>query len=258
MERLSTLTGFICDCSSEHTSYKVVRVPPWQQESNKFGIQVFSSDLGKWNLYEVFCPDGVTVRFPRDVSDGLPADGVTIHGNVLYWIDMYDRIVACNMENDESYVRQCRLIDLPGKSDRGIISSTRCLGESDGSIFYARINRRQETLSVWVRQEDNFHLLHNDIDLHDLFGEIDIKLFEDFDGIRWGHDLVEVLGFSPVDSNVVIIGYKNCIWGYNIGTRKYDELCHPSIMGNKHSASDTVYLPLVLKPVPTILPPRSW
>ncbi|XP_026398961.1 putative F-box protein At3g28280 [Papaver somniferum] len=247
-ERLSTLTGFVCDCFTfPTTSYKVVRIPPWHRDSNKFSIQVFSSDLGKWNLYEVYCPEGVNLRFPKGASD------LIIHNNVLYWIH-HSSIVAYNLENNESELRQCRLIDLP---DRGN-GSTRCLRESNGSIFYARIKMREKTLCVWVLQEENFHLFHSSIDLHDLFADMVIQIRADLNGSRWRRDIVKVFGFDPVDSNVVMIGYKHYIWAYNTGTRKYDELCHPFFLGNPHSAFDVVYLPLVLKVMPTVLPPRSW
>lgn len=230
-----------------------MRILPWQTNSNKFNIQIFSSDLGKWEFYDIFCPDGVTLISIRGASVGLPTGGVIIHRNMRYWMGWYNKISAYDLGNNESEFRQCRMVVLP---DRGI-GSTRCLGESNGSIFCAQMRRHEATLCVWVLQEENFCLLHNNIDLHDLFAEISIKLSANSVGVRWG-DIIKVIGFSPVDSNVVIISYKNYVWVYNAGTRKYDELCHPSFLGNEHSTSDIAYLPLFLKPMPTILAPRSW
>ncbi|XP_026431270.1 F-box protein At5g03970-like [Papaver somniferum] len=256
IEKHETLTGFECDCSALPTRFKVVRITSWQEEVNKFNIQVFSSDLGRWSFYEVFCPVGETLtfpvygslRFPPRGADRLPTDAVIIHRNVLYWMGWYGRIVVYNLDEMNC---EFRLIELP---DRGVCF-TRCLGVSNGSIFYARLKRTEETLCVFVLQEGNFHLLHGSIDLHDLFAEMNTKLTANL-GIRWA-DLIKVFGFNPVDSNVVTIGCRNYIWAYNIETRKYDELCHPSSPGNEHSAADFVYLPLLLKPMPTVLPPRS-
>ncbi|XP_026443675.1 uncharacterized protein LOC113343757 [Papaver somniferum] len=263
--------GFTCDSNS---CYKVVRIPKFEANSNKFSVQIFSSDMGEWNVYEVTCTGDVVWY------DSYFSNCVVIVNGVLYWPEGKGRILVYNLNNN-SDVQQNRLINFPYQEleseDSYGNKSPYCLGGSEGLLCCARIMKSQKSLSVWVLEE-GWQLVHKDLDLHDLVAEMFSKLyvceFEDWEGAEMQIDYekreneaimdVKVLGFNPVDKNIIILSYHFTVWAYNIQTRRHEVLSEPSFLantsGNRYKLSDTSYrvsYPFPLQPMPTILLPDT-
>ncbi|XP_026393490.1 uncharacterized protein LOC113288614 [Papaver somniferum] len=131
-------------------------------------------------------------------------------------------------------------------------------------------NQKERSLSVWVLDGD-WHTLRKDIKLHDWLAEVESQFFDGcesevesqlFDGCESGEEdwmeEIEVVGFSPVDKDVVILRYNRYVWAYDTRNRVYEQLCHPSsLRSNFPSARHLSTSAFVLKPRPTILPPVS-
>lgn len=109
---------------------------------------------------------------------------------------------------------------------------SRRLGESKGLICYTTVKYRERslTLSVWVLDGD-WCALHKDMKLNDWLAEIKSRFIDGSDEEYLIREIV-VGGFSPVDINVVIFGFEEYVWAYNIKTRVYEQLCHPSFLRN--------------------------
>ncbi|XP_026443564.1 F-box protein At3g26010-like [Papaver somniferum] len=263
------VNGFTCESISSTSCYKVVRIPKFEGSSNKFSIEIFSSDLGEWIIREVTCPASVIWHYSH------VRKSIVIVNGVLYWTELGNRILTYSLKNNsETGDRQSRLINFPDMEleDSYGDNSSYCLGQL-GFLCYARIMTSQKILSVWVL-EDEWHLLHKDIDLSDLVAEMYSKFhvceFEDPEREDEDFMEVQVLGFSPVDKNVILLSYHIFVWAFNIKTRRHEELSQTSFLGNTHSAYRyqlfnthsvdryRVYYPFALKPMPTILPPPSW
>lgn len=70
------VSGFMCtECFSESASFKVIRVPKFEDAMKEFKVEIFSSDLGEWGTYNVLRPEGVTWRF-FIVDDYVTHNGV--------------------------------------------------------------------------------------------------------------------------------------------------------------------------------------
>lgn len=108
------LIGFICnECFSSSlvsTSYKVIRIPKIEAAAKEFKVEIYSSDLGIWNFYDVSCPPDVTVNFSCD-------DNVVTHNGVLYWLQKGCRIfLAVSVDgntSNETCGNECRSINFP-------------------------------------------------------------------------------------------------------------------------------------------------
>ncbi|XP_026400345.1 F-box protein At5g07610-like [Papaver somniferum] len=254
-------TGFTCESSLISTSFKVIRV----DEGATLKIDIFSSDLGKWNVYNVLHPGGA-------LHGCSVYDHYVTHNGVFYWMKKgFNQILAFSVNrnhNHQTCGNECRLISLPDQemdNDRRYFRQSternkrffgQCLGESEGLICYAIVKHKERSLSVWVLEE-NWSLLHKDIKFYDILAEIASSLI----GVESTVDLItdiQVIGFNPVDKNVVIISYKTHILAYNIRNGGYEQLSHPSILDSNLPGSYVGILTFALKPRPTILPAVSW
>ncbi|XP_026450949.1 uncharacterized protein LOC113351109 [Papaver somniferum] len=232
------VTGFLCnddECFSKSTSYKVIQIPPMFSAAKEFKLEMFSSDLGEWSIYDVSCPPNVTWAFGK-------YDNLVAHNGVLYWFQKEScRILAVsgNRNNDKNDGgcgnEECRLISLPDRvmdgADKNI---TQCIGESEGFICYTIIKETERTLSVWVLLEAGWYLLHRNIIFHGILAEMESL----FNGGAGAIDLIkgiQVLGFNPVDKSVVILGCNKYIWADNTRTKGYEQLRHPSFLGSNIS-----------------------
>ncbi|XP_026450393.1 putative F-box/kelch-repeat protein At1g15680 [Papaver somniferum] len=260
--------GFICndECMSESlvpTNYKVVRIPGFRSgKANKFVVEIFSSDVGEWNAYEVSCPEDVTWGFTY-YSD------LVIHNSVMYLVEKQDRVVAYNLNQNTSGEAQCTLIKLPGVEsaqnelnlDPNDYYSRHCLGLSEGMICYGAINRMDMTLSVWVLEEE-WRLTHKDTIFQNISGDLLFGIAFDSRSVRDNFIRnIQVIGFNPVDKNMVMLGCGNFIWSYNIRTRGYKNLYNPSFLSTARSPNlphQRISLAFVFNPRPTVLPPASW
>lgn len=250
-------TGLICyeSCSSPFisTSIKVILIPE-TQTAGTFEVSIFTSDSGEWNTYKVPCP--LQAR-----RNGRSRNVVT-HNGVFYWCETQSKMVVYNLNNNnnnnnETCGYQCKLISLPdneveiGELDENFFTSHR-LGESEGLICYARIKKEERTLSVWVLQEEEkWYLLHKEIKFPDVIAE---------SAPWWSGACIQVIGFHPVDHNVVLLGYKKYVWAYNARTRGCEQLCHPSFLPSCRPTlhSGWISLAVLLMPMPTVLSPVSW
>ncbi|XP_026452211.1 uncharacterized protein LOC113352627 [Papaver somniferum] len=250
------VAGLICNqCLSESsTSYKVIRIPQVKAAAKEFRVEIYSSDLGEWNV--VSCPPRAT--WEVTIHDNF----VTLNG-VLYWFQQQNsEVLAFSVDrntNDGTCGNECRLINIPYlvRDRYDFTSLSECLGESEGLICFARFKYKEMSLSVWVLDVD-WYVLHQDIQLYDWLAEIETRLCDGSDG----RDLmteIRIAGFSPVDKNVVILSFKEYVWAYNTKTRVYEQLCHPSFLrSNVPSVPRLRALEFILKPRPTTLPPVSW
>ncbi|OVA11804.1 F-box domain [Macleaya cordata] len=256
------INGFICESSSSFSStstcYKVVRIPRFKKRTTKFHVEIFSSDTGEWNIYEVCCPGRVSWQCPL-------FSNVVTHNGVMYWIGGRNKIIVydLNNNNNKSAGHQCSFIDLPKGRGRYDTFQNRCLGVSKGSICYGVLKISQKTLSVWVLQEDYINggwvwdLVHKDIDLKDMLAEINCCLL--INGQLNAAELIRPLAFNPFDRNVVIFHCYMFILAFNIQTRRYEVLHSPHLIPNRRSfRTRHEDLPFVLTPSPTIRPPPSW
>ncbi|XP_026439730.1 putative F-box protein At3g23950 [Papaver somniferum] len=265
IQHIWVATGFICndECVSSSsrisTSYKVIRIPI-NMEASKFKVEIFSSDLGKWNVYDV--------SYPLDATWGYSFnEKLVTHNGVCYRFQKEKRnLLAFSISrnnNDGACGNDCRSIDLPdrAKDEEHWDDLKQYLGESEGLICYAIVNESERSLSVWVLEED-WYLMHKDIEFDNTIAEMESS----FNGGAGADDIfsqIQVLGFNPVDKNVVILSYKKCIWSYNFRTRGYEQLSHVPPLGSKISMSHMSETfsskpTFALKPTPTTLPPVTW
>ncbi|KAI3918879.1 hypothetical protein MKW98_017327 [Papaver atlanticum] len=110
--------------------------------------------------------------------------------------------------------------------------------------------------------------------LGDMFGRFNENECEDSDGEETRafyeeenkaiHD-VKVLGFNPMNKDVILLSYDYGVWAYNTGTSKYEELVEPKFVAKMHKnynfrdrKAPSVHNPFVIKAMATILPPPSW
>ncbi|XP_026398415.1 F-box protein At3g26010-like [Papaver somniferum] len=217
-ENNCSVTGIICDecfSSSPHSrSYKVIRIPKFAA-AKEFKVEVFCSELGEWNMYDVSCPEYVTW------DNSLYGNHFT-HNGVLYWFQQRNRniLAVCvnGNTNHGTHGNDCMLINMPDRAVDGDINYfSECLVQSEGLICFARFKVTERSLSVWVL-DGGWYMLHKDIRIQDrLEGENGFNLITE----------IEVVGMSPVDKNVVILGSEKYIWAYNTKTRVYEQECHP-------------------------------
>ncbi|XP_026437989.1 F-box protein At5g49610-like [Papaver somniferum] len=240
------LSGIFCEQSSSSfaSSYKVVRIPLTDRPSEKFSVDIFSSDLGVWESFQVLCDEIVALNSSK-------YHNAIILNGVMFWIEGGDKMLVYNLNQEyNSDGHQCSLINLPDEDNE--YDSDMILGESEGRVCYARIRiiQREATVSVWMLDEVNWVVLHNDISIDGIFADMQ---FETDQVVRRG---IKILGFSPVDHNVVLICCKDRVWGFNIQTKSFEELC----LDNKHRYDEgsRMIRPVVLTPMPTVLPPPSW
>ncbi|OVA01986.1 F-box domain [Macleaya cordata] len=253
------INGFICESSSSlaSTSYKVVRVPEFKDPLTNFEIEIYSSNVGEWNIYKVSCPHQVTMlyNFSNNVVSGP--------NGVLYWIEVGEiKIIAYNPNdnhnNNDENGEKCRLIDLPIREgvnyDREYI-----FGVSEGLISYSYTQSGE--LSIWVLEDDLitggwiWHLVH-EIELEDMLAEnSEADWF--INQLSMGLVTLKPLAFNPIDRNVVILGYEvSFIFAYNIETRRLKMLniscnSHPSFDIYPTYGGELPFVPFVLTPKPT-------
>ncbi|XP_026429691.1 F-box protein At5g07610-like [Papaver somniferum] len=218
------VTGFMCnsECFLEPTSYKGVRIPKFEAPTKEFKVEMFSSDVGEWNVYHVSRP--LTATWKLGNSDNF----VTYNG-VFYWFQKRNYKILAVSVNRNNTNHECRLINMPELEMNGdeINWLSESLGESEGLICLARFKKLEERLSVWVLDGNHWYMLHDDIILHDQLAELESQLI---DGSGWKDFIndIEVVGFSPVDKNVVILSCRKYVWAYNTKTRVFEQLCHHS------------------------------
>ncbi|OVA19008.1 F-box domain [Macleaya cordata] len=235
------IDGFICESSSltSTSTYKVLRILYCWDRFAIFDLQIFSSDTGEWNTYQVSCPREVII-YTNNV--------VTCRDGVLYFILELEqnKIIAYDFSNNKNGGHQCRLIDLPEDREKNLFC-TRRIVESEGSICYGQIQREQRTLNVWELKLDYsnggwvWHVVHKNIEIKDIFAP-NIK--------TWFR------AFNPVDRNVLILDCKTYILAYNIRTGTSEVLnFHNSICTTPNIS--TVSPPFLVTPKLTIIPPPS-
>ncbi|XP_026450830.1 putative F-box protein At3g23950 [Papaver somniferum] len=159
-EQINVQTGFTCESSLISKSYKVIRV---SQGQGSFKIDIFTSDLDEWNVYDVLYPPGVyhgcSIYDNHDTCNGVFYWYQKVYNNVLaFSVDRINKHQTCGNE--------IRLINFP---DRQIDNENRyfnqsikwqqrdlhqCLGESEGTICFAIIEQAERSLSVWVLEEN--------------------------------------------------------------------------------------------------------
>ncbi|XP_026424307.1 F-box protein At3g26010-like [Papaver somniferum] len=234
-------SGIFCDNSSFNSScYKVVHIPEFDTPSKNFNVDLFCSDLGVWKSFQVSCDENVQWR------QSMYREVVILNG-VLFRIEKLKRMFVYNLnQNNGSGGHQCSVINMPDE-ESGLLNFSGCIGESEGGVCYTKTTWKgmEMVMSIWVLDKVNWQILHKDISVNNIFAEFR----------RVGDAApVHVLGFSPVDRNVVFFGCKDWLWGFNIQTRSLEELC----MGNGHLSNPCLMVqPFVLKPMPTVLPPPS-
>ncbi|XP_026378828.1 F-box protein At3g26010-like [Papaver somniferum] len=252
--------GIFCEYSSSFTSccYKVVRIPLFDESYTKeFNVDIFSSEMGVWERFQVSCDKLVQQAWSI-------LDKVVILDGVLFWIEGRNRMLVYNFDQKNKIdEHRCSLISLPDEEFDDYYKyrySESILGESGGWVCYAKIkiSTRDLTVSVWVLDGVNWKILHNKISTDDsIFKEMLSRIGVSKEMLsRTGEFArIQVLGFSPMDRNVVLLGCKHCVWGFNIQTRSFEEL-----YGDKRHVDHTgrMFLPSVLTPMPTVLPPPSW
>ncbi|OVA08919.1 hypothetical protein BVC80_901g45 [Macleaya cordata] len=233
--------GFNCEPSSSSpmtpTTYTIVRFSIFNTDpyaSTTFDIDIFSSDLGEWNTYEVSFPQQVISNYPRPPN-------LVIHNGVSYWIEGRNRIIAYDLTDknkNKNGGHQCRLIDLPEKKGDDN-KYHEFLGESEGLISYSRCESGE--LSFWILDDevlDDFstttgswvwRLVHNiktkDMLLAENCEDWFIKELASGKTVN-----LEPLAFNPVHQNVLILGYNYYnMFAYNIRTRLLEVLIrdHP-------------------------------
>ncbi|XP_026452672.1 uncharacterized protein LOC113353198 [Papaver somniferum] len=246
---------FICDESfSESTSYKVIRIPKFQTEAaiKELKVDIFFSDVGEWNVYNMSCPAYVTWKYTS-------SHNYFTHNGVLYWFPMHiNKIIAVNINRNTSHGtcgNECRLINIPEQVMDDCVYSSRHVGESEGLICLDRFNNAERSLSVWVLDAGDWYMLHKDIKLHEWLAKIESQLINDLRGDDLASE-IQVVSFSPVDKNVVILGYGEYVWAYNTKTRVYEQLWDPYFP--RENLQFFPYrlgtLAVIIKPRPTILP----
>ncbi|XP_026382395.1 uncharacterized protein LOC113277540 [Papaver somniferum] len=270
MSTTTTLAAFTSETISPTTSYKVVLIMPDKKKMRKLNIQVFSSDAGKWNVYQVSHPE------PRGYFSDFKSL-VVINGQ-MYWLDGKN-ILSYNLNNNNSIQtggQQCRLINFPVLSENyNDESDIFCLKEYRGLLCFLAISKTSRYLSVWVFEED-WNMVHKDIVLLDFVAGMyrrynmeEYEALEEVDSESESNNCdkengaiedVEVIGFSPVDANVILFGYNDGVWAYDIESTKSEELIEPSFMATTNSVGTRyrVYNSFAIKTMPTVLPSPSW
>ncbi|XP_026437996.1 putative F-box/kelch-repeat protein At4g22430 [Papaver somniferum] len=242
------VSGIFCEDSTSFAScYKVVRIPRIYSPSKQSNVDIFCSDLGVWESFQVYCDKIVVGR----ICGWCNFNKVVIIDGVLFWLEGWDTMLIYNLnQNNGSDGHRCTLINLPAAADDDDYNSyDTILGESEGWVCYAKTRRtgRELTVSVWVLDEVNWKILHNDVSVNNILAEMHSQIREDAP--------FEVLGFSPVDRNVILLSSKNWVREFNIETRSFADLC----LDNRHVYhAGVTFLPFVLQPMPTVLPPPSW
>ncbi|XP_026444656.1 putative F-box protein At3g23970 [Papaver somniferum] len=225
--------------SSFASCYKVVRIPQFKEPSKNFNVEIYSSDLGIWESFQVSCDENVVWRFPA-------FDKLVILNGALFWIQGGSRMLVYNLNQiNKSDGHQCSLINLPDMEfdDTEFLHFSSHIGESEGWLCYAKARKAASeiTVSVWVLNMGNWEMLHKDISVGGICEEVLSRK-----GKAAG---IQVLGFSPVDRNIVLLGCKKWVWGFNIKTRSFEEFC----LDNRHvHDASMMFLPFVLKPMPTV------
>lgn len=219
------IQGLVCDtdpCSSLLTpaSYKVLFVPAFCTSSRTFEVEIYCSDLGMWNSFEVTSSEEIT-------WDGMQCKDIVTHNGISCWIVEGNRVVAYdpNTENHEiKDSHQCRLIDLPAIS--GPNRHFECFGVSGGLLSYSRCH--DGMLQNWVLDEEEYKRGSWVWKLVNSSNVTDILLDEDcqdervrklFSAGNMVYDL-EPLEFIPVEPDTMILGYDvKSIFAYIIKTR---------------------------------------
>ena len=98
--------GFICwydTALHKPLSYRVMRIPEFKCESAEFGVEIFSSDTGKWTQSVGLCPQG----FQLDVFafPGVP------YKDLLFWWSSTDCLVGF----DPNTSKCCQFFEKPGE-----------------------------------------------------------------------------------------------------------------------------------------------
>lgn len=146
------VSGIVCNyqfCSSSviSKSYKVIRIPNFAAAANEFTVEIFSSDLGEWKIYDVSCPQYVT--WDIDYFYG----NLFTHNGVFYWFQQRNRkilaVIVNGNTNHGTSGPKCRMIKMPGEAVDGDIKHlSECLGESEGLICFARFQETEMSLSA--------------------------------------------------------------------------------------------------------------
>ncbi|XP_026442083.1 F-box protein At5g07610-like [Papaver somniferum] len=240
------ITGYFCEYSSSFTSrFRVVCIPKFDEPSKIFNVNVFCSDLGEWKSFQVSCDENV-------VWGWCDWEKVVIHKGVLLWIEEGNRMIVYDLnQKTQSNGHRCSLINLPDvRYDDAEYGNNCRIGESEGWVCYAKVRwtDRAVTMNVWVLDGVKWQILHFDISI-----SID-NIVTELSSERGRAVRIQVLGFSPVDRNIVFLSWKHWVWGLNIQTRSFEELC----VDIGHLYRNGRLGPFVLKPMPTVLPAPSW
>ncbi|OVA08926.1 hypothetical protein BVC80_901g56 [Macleaya cordata] len=259
------LHGFICASSSSSSSltsapsFKVVLIPRKRHPSTKFDIEIFCSDMGKWNTYQVSCPREVWMSW------SIPSNVVSRNG-LLYWFEGGGNgIIAYDLSNNnEDGCHQCRLIAFPKERSYPDYYYEECLGESEGFICFFQLQNSRETLSLWVLEEDYsngewvFHWACKISKLKEIIAAEKDGKFRNIEVV--GKDMSSIVAFSPLDRNVVILKYRTNILACNMQTKTSEVLLYsPSPTSQDfrrmwHGRPSS----FVLTPKLTPLPPSFW
>ncbi|XP_026386632.1 uncharacterized protein LOC113281937 isoform X2 [Papaver somniferum] len=150
-----------------------------------------------------------------------------------------------------------------------------CLKEYRGLLCFLAISKTSRYLSVWVFEED-WNIVHKDIVLLDfvagMYRRYNMEEYEAFEEVdsesesnycdkeNGAIEEVEVIGFSPVDANVILFGCNDGVWAYDIESTKSEELIEPSFMATTNLVGTRyrVYNSFAIKTMPTVLPSPSW
>ncbi|RZC61102.1 hypothetical protein C5167_022865 [Papaver somniferum] len=272
MSTTTTIAAFTSESISSNTCYKVVLMPVSDMELRKINIQVFSSVVGKWNIYQVSHPK------PRGYFFDFDFESLIVVNGQIYWMDGKD-ILSYDLNNNNSIQtggQQCRLMNFPVLSGNyNDESDIFCLKEYRGLLCFLAISKTSRYLSVWVFEED-WNIVHKDIVLLDfvagMYRRYNMEEYEAFEEVdsesesnycdkeNGAIEEVEVIGFSPVDANVILFGCNDGVWAYDIESTKSEELIEPSFMATTNLVGTRyrVYNSFAIKTMPTVLPSPSW
>ncbi|KAM0055528.1 putative F-box domain-containing protein [Helianthus debilis subsp. tardiflorus] len=239
--------GFVSRVNEDNvvTSYRIVRVETQMPPSNYLGLDMYTSETGKWVDFRLPCPNPI---LPRYGAGPLSFNGI------LHWFVNHHGMVAFDPYKDP---KSCRLIPFP--ADRDVQSEVThdglyrlcdgCQGKlrffqvaPDASLFYC--------FSMWDMKDyekgewcSEFKVTRSDLSSSD--PELESWLMK---------ATFLPLSFHPFDLDIVYLRCVElaCVVSYSIQNRKLDVACKAA--GVVDCLSWRVVVPFVIPRWPTPIP----